>query len=50
VATAGGERGWRSVGDGRANFFDVADVGGCREGSSGWIGNVDTSGDAFGCW
>ena len=31
-------------------FFDVADVGGCREGDGGWIDGIGTSGDAFGCW
>jgi hypothetical protein len=37
-------------GEGRANFFDAADVGGCREGSGGCNGEVGTLGDAFGCW
>jgi hypothetical protein len=35
--TTGGERVCGSVRDGRAIFFDVADVGGCQEGSGGWI-------------
>ena len=31
-------------------IFDVADVGGCREGDGGWIDGIGTLGDAFGCW
>ena len=50
VATTGGERVPDGFGDGRPNFFCVADVGGCQEGSSGWIDGIGTSGDAFGCW
>ena len=28
----------------------VNGVGGCREGSGGWMGTRQTSVDAFGCW
>lgn len=31
-------------------FFDVAGVGGCRDGSGGTIDGPGTSRGAFGCW
>ena len=34
----------------RRGFFIAADVGGCREGNIGWVDEVGTSNDAFGCW
>jgi len=46
----GGERVPDGLGDTRAIFLDVADVGGCGEGSGGSIGGPGTSPDAFGCW
>jgi hypothetical protein len=48
--TTGGERAPDGFGDRRANFVDIADVGGYQEGSGGFIGNIGTSGNAFGCW
>ena len=37
-ATTEGERAPDGFGDGGANFFGVADVGGSREGRSVWMG------------
>ena len=48
--TTGGERVWRSVGDGRAIFVDVAGGDGYHEGSSRWMDGIGTSDDAFGFW
>jgi hypothetical protein len=45
--TTGGERAPDGFGDRRANFVDIADVGGYQEGSGGFIGNIGTSGNAW---
>ena len=37
-ATTEGERAPDGFGDGGANFFGVADVGGSREGRNAWMG------------
>jgi hypothetical protein len=48
--TTGGGRASDGFRYGGAIFFDVADVGGCREGDGGWIDGIGTLGNAFGCW
>ena len=50
MSTTAGERAPDGFGDGRANFVDVVDVGGCWEGSTGCVDGIGTSGDAYGCW
>jgi hypothetical protein len=48
VSNTRGDRAPDSFGDARANFFDVGDVGSCREGISRWMGMIGTSNDAYG--
>ena len=40
---------WYGFGDARANFYAVADAGGCQEGQGERMGRRGTPGDAFGC-